>query len=340
MSLTSELARNLKLAEEAAKYGIPEDFILKHTSVDSLKGVALKKLNNSFDKQITKYAKQGYGLTKGNVHPTKPNKSLLSNARYRQAATPQWSDVGVEDYKDEIEALIKKNPGSKFQVDHDLPIKAKSGGKRVASGLNVFDNMSPMEASLNNAKRNNVPEEFLENIYKQNPQTGRLDGFNNAGLKVPRSQAGFMDPDAFAETFKFWGKQGKKALKNIDLRSPATGSFLRGLGKVGLLGGGEMLLNAVAPDNPLNQARQRGHGMLGDLGLDLQGSIDGIESTPLRHAAMLGEGMFLDPFVTALGAGANMGDRLYGEITGENIRPNITRQGPGLAGRFNKKGML
>ena len=311
MSLTSELARNLKLAEEAAKYGIPEDFILKHTSVDSLKGVALKKLNNSFDKQITKYAKQGYGLTKGNVHPTNPNKSLLSNARYRQAATPQWSDVGVEDYKDEIEALIKKNPGSKFQVDHDLPIKAKSGGKRVASGLNVFDNTSPMEASLNNAKRNNVPEEFLEYIYKQNPQTGRLDGFDRLGKSIPRSQGGFINA-----------------------------GLLKNIGKIGLLGAGEMALNYLAPDNPVNQARDYGYNALADLGLDIEGGIADIDNPMLRGSAHLANGILADPLVTAFGAGNWVGDRIQQELRGEHATNQLERGKQGMMGRFKKASLL
>ena len=255
--------------------------------------------------------KQGYGLTKGNVHPTKPNKSLLSNSRYRQAATPQWSDVGVKDHADEIRDLIKANPGSKFEVDHDLPIKAKSGGKRIASGLNVFDNTSPMEASLNNAKRNNVPEEFLEYTYKRNPQTGRLDGFNNAGLRVPRSQGGFINA-----------------------------GLLKNIGNVGLLGAAEMGLNYLAPDNPVNQAREQGYGSLKELGLDIEGGIANIENPMLRGSAHLANGLLADPLITAYGAGNWMGDRIQQELRGERATNQLKRGKQGMMGRFNRASLL
>jgi hypothetical protein len=51
--------------------------------------------------------------------------------------------------------------------------------------------------------------------------------------------------------------------------------------------------------------------------------------------------MFLDPVVTALGAGANMGDRLYGEMTGTNKKFDMEHKGKGLMGRLGtQRGLI
>ena len=188
------------------------------------------------------------------------------------------------------------------------------------SGLDVPQNLFPMDPKANMSKGNRLPDDFLDWTWKHNDpmpgstDKGRLSAWRQGanGLeRVPTSQGGFIN---------------KNLLKNI--------------GKVGLLGAAEMGLNYLAPDNPINQARDRGYGALKDVGLDLEGAIAGIENPMLRAPAHLANGLLADPFITALGAGANMGDRIRKEWTGENIRPNITKDGPAMQGRFNKRGLL
>ena len=223
----------------------------------------------------------------------------------RAKRTPPWAD------NKKINKIYSDIAKSGKSVDHGLPLQ----GKKV-SGLDVPDNLMGMGLKENVTKGNRLPDDFLDWDWKHNPKTGRLDAFRRVGgkmakaggksVRVPRAQGGFINA-----------------------------GLLKNIGKVGLLGAGEAALNYFVPDNPINQARERGNGLLSDIGLDLQGGIEGIQNPMLRGSAHLANGMFADPFVTALGAGANMGDRIYKEWTGENIRPNITKQGPAMQGRFN-----
>jgi hypothetical protein len=197
-------------------------------------------------------------------------------------------------------------------VDHGIPLQNKT----FASGLDVPDNMTLMDPKLNSSKLDRLPDDFGDFEWRHNEKTGRLDGYRRTSGKpyskgmegltrVPRSQGGFIDP---------------KLLKNI--------------GKVGLIGAGEMALNYAAPDNPLAQARNRGDDLTGQVfGTNLSEGIAGIENPYLRASAHLGSGLLVDPLLTAAGAGANMGDRLYNEIQGTNQKANFKR-GQGLGGRL------
>ena len=77
--------------------------------------------------------------------------------------------------------------------------------------------------------------------------------------------------------------------------------------------------------------------MMGMNGLE-QGIKD-IKNPYMRGAAHLGTGMFLDPTITALGAGANMGDRLYKEMAGTNKKAEFKRT-QGLGGRLQNRGLI
>ena len=87
-------------------------------------------------------------------------------------------------------------------------------------------------------------------------------------------------------------------------------SIAKNIGKVGLLGAGEMALNHFWPDNPVAASREKGYDTIKSLGLDINGAISGIESTPAKVAAMLGQGLLVAPAVTAFGAGNWVGDKI------------------------------
>ena len=251
----------------------------------------------------------------------------------RGPRTPRWVDPQrIANTNDKLPSTSKTQRNEAFrelgdmrkrsrlmgqQYEHGLPLL----GERV-SGLDTPDNVWTMGAAENASKGNRLPADFDNWKWKHDAPTpgtphgnkGRLSAWRQGldGLeRVPKSQGGFINA-----------------------------GLLKNVGKVGLLGAGEAALNYFAPDNPINQARERGNGLLSDIGLDLEGAIEGIENPMLRAPAHLANGMFADPFVTALGAGANMGDRIRKEWTGENIRPNITKDGPAMQGRFNQRGLL
>jgi hypothetical protein len=78
-------------------------------------------------------------------------------------------------------------------------------------------------------------------------------------------------------------------------------------------------------------------GLLGMNGI--KGGIENMEPGLNKTMASIGDSMLLDPVVTALGAGANMGDRLYGEMTGTNKKAKFKRT-KGLGGRLKNRGLL
>ena len=203
------------------------------------------------------------------------------------------------------------NQMNPVDVDHDFAIKGKSNGERVVSGLNNDMNTSLLDSDYNRSvKSDNMGPDFSNNKYKYNKSTGEIEGYSKGGERLPKHQGGF-----------------------IDLR------LLKDLGKVGLIGGAEMALNYLAPDNPLAQARDRGDELTGQLfGTSLSEGIAGIEYPNLRAAGHLGAGILVDPLLTAAGAGANMGDRMYNEWNGTNKKSKFKR-GKGLGGRL-KRGLI
>jgi len=118
----------------------------------------------------------------------------------------------------------------------------------------------------------------------------------------------------------------------------------KALGKVGLLGAATAGLEYFVPDNPIAQARKRGYKLTDDIGElfgveGIKGGIENMEPSSLKTLASIGDSMLLDPLVSALGAGANMGDRLYGEIMGTNKKAKFKRT-KGLGGRLKNRGLL
>ena len=309
--------RNMALIEEARKYGIPDEVLNEYNAdvrkyhdgfrerpYSSIKG-RTGKLNPGLDSLIDEYVRNGYGGTE------------LGRARARSIRTPVWirdaHNLNNIKHMENVYLAAKKSGQA---VDHGLPLL----GKQV-SGLDVPQNLSGMDPKANMSKGNRLPDDFLDWEWRHDPRTagaspgkGRLSAWRQGaeGLeRVPKSQGGLINANL---------------LKNV--------------GKIGLLGAAEMGLNYLAPDNPINQSRDRGYEALMDVGLDLEGAIEGIENPMLRAPAHLANGLLADPFITALGAGANMGDRIRKEWTGENIRPNITKDGPAMQGRFNQRGLL
>lgn len=112
-------------------------------------------------------------------------------------------------------------------------------------------------------------------------------------------------------------------------------NLLKNVGKIGLLGAAQMGLNYLAPDNPMNQARDYGYGSLKNMGLDIEGGIRGIENPLLRGSAHLANGLLADPLVTAFGAGNWVGDRIQQELRGEHSNNQLSRGDYGMMGRFN-----
>jgi len=95
------------------------------------------------------------------------------------------------------------------------------------------------------------------------------------------------------------------------------------------------------PDNPIAQARQRGYALTdqigGLMGMEgIKGGIENMEPGFNKMIAGVGDSLFLDPVVTALGAGANMGDRMYNEWNGTNKKAKFKRSGQGLGGRLQR----
>jgi len=234
----------------------------------------------------------------------------------RGLRTPRWirdahNPQDIERMKD-VYKLAKK--GGKA-VDHGLPLL----GKQV-SGLDVPQNLTPMNSKANMSKGNRLPDDFLDWTWKHDSARpgsavkGRLSAWRNgvggALERVPRSQGGFINA-----------------------------GLLRGLGKVGALGAAEMALNYLAPNNPVNQARDYGYNSLKNMGLDIEGGIRNIKNPMLRGSAHLANGLLADPLITAFGAGNWAGNRIQEELRGEHATNRLERTGPGLQGRF-KTGLL
>ena len=245
-------------------------------------------------------------------------KKPMTHAEKRALRTPKWikykHNPKANQRMDDIYKLAKK--GGKA-VDHGLALL----GKEV-SGLDVPDNLWPMDKTANMSKGNRMPDDFLDWVWKHDDplpgsrmgKKGRLSAWRQGpeGLeRVPRSQGGFINANL---------------LKNI--------------GKVGLLGGAEMALNYLAPENPINQARNQGYDALKNIGLDIEGGIAGIENPMLRGSAHLANGLIADPLVTAFGAGNWLGDRVQEELRGEHATNRLKRGKYGMMGRFNQQGML
>ena len=241
------------------------------------------------------------------------------------ARTPKWiRDTGAPYHlpkeKARLEYIKKLAREAGKDHDHNIPRRGL-----VASGLDVPDNVSAMDRHKNRkVKSNRLPDDFLDFEWKTNPRTGRMDGYRRVDGKlqrVPRSQGGYVDPGLLGAT-----EANAKRVKN----------FARGAGKVGLLGAAEMALNYLAPDNPLNQARDYGYGSLKNMGLDIEGGIGNIENPLLRGSAHLANGLLADPLVTAFGAGNWVGDRIQQELRGEHSNNQLSRGDYGMMGRFNK----
>ena len=134
--------------------------------------------------------------------------------------------------------------------------------------------------------------------------------------------------------------QAKFAAKIKAQRGFIDPRLLKDLGRVGLLGAGTAALEYLDPDNPIALSRQRGYELtdeIGDMfGIDgVKGGIEGMDPSSFKTLASIADSMLLDPVVSVLGAGANMGDRLYNEITGTNKKSKFKR-GKGLGGRINR----
>jgi len=137
---------------------------------------------------------------------------------------------------------------------------------------------------------------------------------------------------------QYYEPRGTKLNQAGLLVDPNWKKALKGAGKLGLLGVAEMGLNYIAPDNPLNQAREYGKETLSDLGLDIDGTIEGIDNKWLRGGAGIASGMFLDPIVSSFGAGHWVGNRVLEELAGKHAKNRLTRGGYGMRGRFGNQG--
>ncbi len=120
--------------------------------------------------------------------------------------------------------------------------------------------------------------------------------------------------------------------------------LLKALGKVGLLGAATAGLEYFVPDNPIAQARKRGYKLTDEIGElfgveGIKGGIENMDPGLNKTLASIGDSMLLDPLVSALGAGANMGDRLYGEMMGTNKKAKFKRT-QGLGGRLQNRGLI
>jgi len=300
--------------------------IRKEVRGKKLSGRQLDKLQY-IDRLDDVSPKQRADAIKRFVLKDKPFATYTAPTGDRARAIPQNRQPGDFDRMDKIyrDAAIRGQA-----VDHGEAIMGKHDSPRYGIYRDVPDNMQGMDPRLNLDKSNKIPEDFNQWQYKEDPKTGRMDAYRMVDgelQKVPRWQGGYVDLDAPVDP-------------NHKPLSPGTQSLIKNVGKVGLLGGAEMALNYFAPDNPINQARQKGHDTLTDLGLDLRGAIDGIDHTGLKVAAMLGEGLLVDPLVTAFGAGNWLGERVQQEWRGEKAKNNLSRGGYGMMGRFKKQGML
>ena len=219
----------------------------------------------------------------------------------RKSRTPRWiRDNHYQPDNDAMKDTYRTASRTGKAVDHGLPLL----GKQV-SGLDVPSNLMAMDPKQNIIKGNRLPNDFLDwewkhdNAIPGSTRKGRLSAYRPAGtfgpvpdvapnemVRVPRSQGGHLNPSAF----------NHPTAKNI--------------GKMGLLGAGEMALNYFWPDNPVAASREKGYDTMQSLGLDLDGAIQGIENTPLQVAARLGQGLLVDPLVTAFGAGNWVGDKI------------------------------
>lgn len=209
----------------------------------------------------------------------------------RDRRTPRWiRDKHYQPDNDAMKDTYRAAKRGGKAVDHGLPLL----GKQV-SGLDVPSNLMAMDPIENASKGNRLPDDFFDwkwkhdNAMPGSTRKGRLSAYRNVDgemVRVPRSQGGHLNPGAF--------------------NHPIT----RNIGRVGLLGAGEMALNHFWPDNPVAASREKGYDTMQSLGLDLDGAIQGIESTPLQVAARLGQGLLVDPLVTAFGAGNWVGDKI------------------------------
>ena len=131
------------------------------------------------------------------------------------------------------------------------------------------------------------------------------------------------------------GQRGSLSLRQVRAPNARALGLLKNVGKIGLLGAAQMGLNYLAPDNPMNQARDYGYGSLKNMGLDIEGGIRNIENPLLRGSAHLANGLLADPLVTAFGAGNWVGDRIQQELRGEHSTNQLSRGDYGMMGRFN-----
>ena len=213
-------------------------------------------------------------------------------------------------------------------VDHGEALLSPHESKRYGKVRDVPENMMGMDERLNASKGMKTVDDIDSWEYKDNPKTGRTDAYrrvNGELQKVPRWQGGHIDPGLLGVT-----EANAQRVKN----------FAKGAGKVGLLGAAEMGLNYLAPENPINQARNQGYEALKDMGFDIEGGIAGIENPMLRGSAHLANGLFADPLVTAFGAGNWLGERVQEELRGEHATNRLKRGKYGMMGRFNQQGLL
>ena len=236
----------------------------------------------------------------------------------RGLRTPRWiRDNSYPPANQRIKDIYRLAGKGGKAVDHGLPLM----GKHV-SGLDVPDNLTPMNQRANMSKGNRLPDDFLDWHWKHDTplpgsrmgKKGRLSAWRvspeGIPTRVPRSQGGFINA-----------------------------GLLKGIGKVGALGAAEMALNYLAPNNPVNQARDYGYNSLKNMGLDIEGGIRNIENPMLRGSAHLANGLLADPLITAFGAGNWAGNRIQEELRGEHATNRLERTGSGLQGRF-KTGLL
>ena len=253
----------------------------------------------------------------------------------RLLRTPRWVHES-SDLKESMRDIQKMSSKTGKELDHGIPVLNRTN----ASGLDVPQNASPLDRIANVKKSNKVAPDFDDFEWDIGEKSGRMNGKRWVDAKGNPIR-GAMEGDKYITSRAMASRQ--PGSKRVQVPRAQGGfidpKFLKGLGKVGLKVAATMALDYIAPNNPVAQARDRGYKLTNQLGglLGVGGieeGINAIENPYLKGAAHLGNGLIADPLLTAAGAGANMGDRLYNEIQGTNKKADIKRKGSGLAGRL------
>jgi hypothetical protein len=244
--------------------------------------------------------------------------------------TPRWVHES-SDLKESIKDIFKGANKVGKDGDHALALLGPD-----SSGLNDPQNLKSMNRKANQSKGHRLSSDWATWKWLQGNvrgesgvgKGGRLNAYrkvpsstSDPWVRVPKSQGGFTNIFTDPKVYK-------------------------ALGKVGLLAAATAGLEYFDPDNPIAQARQRGYKMTDDIGglmgmNGIKGGIENMEPGFNKMIAGVGDSLFLDPVITALGAGANMGDRLYGEMTGTNKKFDMEHEGKGLMGRLGtQRGLI